>query len=295
MNNSSRRLGMVGIGAMGHGIAATLAGHGYPLAFLDHPGNQPTDDLVAAGAHPVASLAELAADADVVILCVTGSPEVEAVLLGSGGLVEHLRPGTVVIDHSTAIPSSTLRVAGAVSKAGGRFMDAPMTGTPKDAAAGKVNLLVGADPALFAEFQPLLADYAGRIVHAGPQGAGHQLKLLHNFVSMGFAAVLSEAVACAGRAQVDIGLFVEVLANGGGKSTMLERMRPYIEARDDTAYRFSIANAAKDLGYYTTLAEEVGASRETAEAVRNVFASAVAGGHGPETVPEMVTILSAGS
>lgn len=291
MSIGTTRLGMVGIGVMGHGIAATLVGHGHPLVFLDHPGNQPVDDLLAGGARSVGSLAALASESDVVILCVTGTPEVEAVLLGSGGVIEHLRPGTVVIDHSTAIPSSTVRVAEAVAAAGGRFLDAPMTGTPKDAAAGRINLLVGGDPALFEELQPLLAAYAQRIVYGGPVGAGHQLKLLHNFVSMGFAAVLAEAVACAERAGVDIPQFMEVLANGGGRSTILDRLRPYIEERDTTAYRFSIGNAAKDLGYYTALAEELGASRTTAEAVHRVYADAVAAGHGRDTVPEMVTVL----
>ena len=291
MSISNLRLGMVGIGVMGHGIASTLVRHGYPMVFLDHPGNQPVDDLVEAGARSVASLSALAAESDVVILCVTGSPEVEAVLLGKGGVVEHMRPGTVVIDHSTAIPSSTVRVAGEVSKAGGRFLDAPMTGTPMDAAAGGLNLLVGGDPALFEEYQPLLAAYAKRIVHAGPVGAGHQLKLLHNFVSVGFGAVLAEAVACAERAHVDIPLFVEVLAAGGGNSTMLDRMRPFIELRDTSAYKFSIGNAAKDLGYYVALAEELDASRATAAAIRGVYAEAVAAGHGRESVPEMITFL----
>jgi 3-hydroxyisobutyrate dehydrogenase len=294
MSTSRQRLGMIGIGNMGHGIAATLLAGGYPLVFLDHPGNQPVDDLVAGGARPMATIADLAAQADVVILCVTGSPEVEAVMLGDGGVLAALRPGTVIIDHSTAIPSSTARIADAVTAAGGRFLDAPMTGTPKDAAAGQINLLVGADTDLFEAFEPLLATYARRIVHAGPVAAGHQLKLLHNFVSMGFAAVLSEAVACAERAGVDLGVFVEVLANGGGKSTMLDRMRPYIETRDLSAYRFSIGNAAKDLGYYETLAEELGAARGAAHAIRGVFAGAVAGGHGQETVPELIAVLEAG-
>jgi 3-hydroxyisobutyrate dehydrogenase len=292
MNISSARLGMVGIGVMGHGIASTLAGQGHPLVFLDHPGNQPVDDLVAAGARSVTGLGALAAESDIVILCVTGTPEVEAVLLGAGGVIEHMRPGTIVIDHSTAIPSSTMRVADAVAAAGGRFLDAPMTGTPKDAASGSVNLLVGGDPGLFEEVQPLLAEYARRIVYGGPVGSGHRLKLLHNFVSIGFSAVLAEAVACAERAGVDIALFMEVLANGGGRSTMLDRLRPYIETRDTTAYRFSIGNAAKDLGYYTTLAEELGASRVTAEAVHRVYSDAVASGHARDTVPEMVTVLA---
>ena len=291
--DSTTRLGMVGIGNMGHGIAATLVGHGYPLTFLDHPGNQPTDDLVAAGAAKVGTLAELAGAADVVILCVTGTPEVEGVLLGPDGILAHLRPGTVVIDHSTAIPSSTQRIAGRVADAGGRFLDAPMTGTPRDAAAGQINLLVGGDPTLFEAYRPLLAGYARKIVYAGPAGSGHTLKLLHNFVSIGFAGVLSEAVSCAKRAGIDIGLYVDVLANGGGKSTMLDRMRPFIEDGDTSAYRFSISNAAKDLGYYTTLAEELGAEHAVAGAVRSIFAAAVDAGHGAEGVPELIADLDA--
>ena len=291
MDTGDLRLGMVGIGVMGHGIAAALTGRGHHLAFLDYPGNQPVEDLIARGARPLPSLAALAGESDVVILCVTGSPQVEAVLLGEDGIVAHLRPGTVVIDHTTSIPASTVKVAAAVARAGGRFLDAPMTGTPIDAAAGRINLLVGGDAEVFDTYQPLLAEYANRIVHAGPVGAGHRLKLLHNFVSMGFAAVIAEAVACAGRANVDVGLFVDVLANGGGKSTVLDRMRPYIEAHDTTAYRFSIGNAAKDLGYYAALADEVQAARLTATAVHQVFAAAAEAGHARDTVPELVSLL----
>lgn len=291
---TSMRLGMIGIGNMGHGIAATLLGRGHPLTFLDHPGNRPVDDLLAAGAGCASTIAGLTEASDVVILCVTGTPEVEAVLLGSGGVLEHLRPDTVIVDHSTAIPSSTERIAERVAQAGGRFLDAPMTGTPKDAAAGQINLLVGGDPALFEDLQPLLADYARKIVYAGPVGAGHKLKLLHNYVSMGFAAVLAEAVACAKRSGIDLGLYVDVLANGGGKSTVLDRMRPFIESGDTDAYRFSIGNAAKDLGYYAALAEELGAARTVAGAVHATFADAVETGHGQETVPEMITILGEG-
>ena len=292
MSVSGKRIGMIGIGMMGHGIATNVVKHGYPLVFLDHPGNQPVDALLAAGARSAATISELAAASDVVVLCVTGSPEVEAVLLSAGGVLESMRPGTIVIDHSTAIPSSTVKIADAVAKAGGRFLDAPMTRTPKDAAAGTLNLLVGGDTALFEECRPLLACYAENIVHAGPVGAGHQLKLLHNFVSVGFAAVLLEAVACAERGRVDATLFLDVLNSGGGRSVTLDRMRPYIETHDTTAYRFSIGNAAKDMGYYATMAQELGAARTSAEAICHVYADAVSDGRGQDTVPEMVAFLA---
>lgn len=294
MSISGKRIGMIGIGMMGQGIATNVVKHGFPLAFLDHPGNQPVDALVAAGARSVASIGGLAAESDVVLLCVTGSPEVEAVLLGTGGLLESMPDGTIIIDHSTAIPSSTMRIAAAVTTAGGRFLDAPMTRTPKDAAAGRLNLLVGGDTDLFEECRPLLACYAENIVHAGTVSAGHQLKLLHNFVSVGFAAVLLEAVACAERAGVDATLFLDVLNSGGGRSVTLDRMRPYIETHDTSAYRFSIGNAAKDMGYYATMAAELGASRAAAEAIRQIYAAAVSSGHGQETVPEMAALLAKG-
>jgi len=292
MSTGSKRIGMIGIGMMGHGIATNIVRNGHPLVFLEHPGNQPVDALVAAGARPMASIAALAAESDIVILCVTGSPEVEDVLLRAGGLLESMRPDTIVIDCSTAIPSSTLRIADAVTKAGGRFLDAPMTRTPKEAAEGRLNLLVGGDRELFEACRPLLACYAENIVHAGPIGAGHQLKLLHNYVSLGFSAVLAEAAACAERAQVDSGVFLDVLSKGGGNSVVLERLRPYIEAHDITAFRFSIANALKDIGYYTTMAGEIGASSTTAEAIRQTFEQAVAGGRGQQTVPEIIAFLA---
>ena len=292
--DKDKRIGLIGVGLMGHGIAINVARHGYRLAFLEHPGNQPVADLVAVGASPMASAAALAAASDVVILCVTGTPEVEDVLFRSDGVLAGLRPGMTVIDCSTAIPSSTVRIAAAVEAAGGRFLDAPMTRTPKEAAEGRLNLIVGGDRALFDECRPLLASYAENVVHAGPVGAGHQLKLLHNYVSLGFTAVLAEAAACARRAGVDSDVLLEVLAKGGGNGVVLERMRPYIEARDDSGFRFTIANALKDLGYYTAMAGEVGAARATAEAIRQTYARA-AEDHAQSSIPELVDLLAAGA
>lgn len=289
-----RGIGLIGVGRMGHGIAASIARHGHPIAFLDHPGNQPVADLLAAGARSVTSATALAAESGVLILCVTGSPEIEDVLFRRDGVLAGLRPGTVVIDCSTAIPSSTVRIAAAIERAGGRFLDAPMTRTPKEAAEGRLNLIVGGDRALFDECRPLLACFAENIVHAGPVGTGHKLKLLHNFVSLGFAGVLAEAAACARRAGVDGAVFLEVLAKGGGDGVVLQRMRPYLEAGDVSSFRFTLANAAKDLGYYTTMAAELGASRETAESIRKTYAQA-AGSDPQAAIPELVGLLAARS
>ncbi|WP_208648281.1 NAD(P)-dependent oxidoreductase [Cupriavidus plantarum] len=286
-----KTVGMIGIGMMGHGIASNIVRHGYPLVVLEHPGNQPLDTLLAAGASKTATIPDLAARADIVILCVTGTPEVEDVLFSPNGLLSALRPGTIVIDCSTAIPSSTERIAAAVQKAGGKFLDAPMTRTPKEAAEGRLNLIVGGDAALYAECEPLLQRFAENITFAGPVGSGHRLKLLHNFVSLGFSAVLAEAAACAARGGVDPEVLIDVLAKGGGAGVILERLRPFIERGDGSGFRFTISNALKDMTYYDTMAREIGASHTTSTAIRETYAGAYVQ-RATGTVPELVALLS---
>lgn len=286
-----KNIGMIGIGMMGHGIASNIVKHGYPLAVLEHPGNQPLDALKAAGARSFTRAAELAAQSDIVILVLTGSPQVEAVLTGEGGVLQGLRPGSIVIDCSTAIPASTLRMAQAVQAAGSRFLDTPMTRTPKEAAEGRLNLLVGGDAALLEECRPLLSCFAENILHAGPVGAGHGMKLLHNFVSLGTVALIAEAAACAGQHGVAPEMFVEILAKGGGGGVALERLRPYLTAKDTSSLRFSIANASKDLGYYNTMAGDAGAHRDIAAAVLQTLQHAQ--GLAPEAlVPELADLLA---
>jgi 3-hydroxyisobutyrate dehydrogenase-like beta-hydroxyacid dehydrogenase len=285
-----KNIGMVGIGMMGHGIAANIVKRGYALGFFEHAGNQPVDDLKAAGATGFTSLARLAARSDAILLVLTGSPQVEAVLQGPDGLLEGLRPGTPVIDCSTAIPSSSVRMARAVQAAGGRFLDSPMTRTPKEAAEGRLNLLVGGDADLLETCRPLLRCFAENIAHVGPAGAGHGMKLLHNYVSLGMVALLSEAAACARRNGVAPEVFVDVLAKGGGGGTALERLKPFLLDGDPSGLRFSVANARKDLDYYTTMAADAGARREIAGAVLATLQTAVA--HAPEAmVSELPSIL----
>lgn len=288
-----QRIGMVGIGLMGHGIAGNLLKHGHALTVFEHPGNQPLEALQARGAQVVASLHAVAAAADVIVLCVTGSPQVEAVVLGEDGLLARLRAGTVIVDCSTAVPASTERVAAAVKAAGGRFADAPMTRTPREAEEGRLNLLVGADEALFAELRPLLACFAENITHCGGVGAGHRMKLLHNFVSLGGAALIAEAAACARRGGVAPEIFVEVLAKGGGAGVTLERMRPFLEHGDDSGLKFALSNAVKDLGYYATMAADSGAVQTIAQAVRLDLELGVQALGGERFVPALVDALAA--
>lgn len=283
-----RQIGIVGVGLMGHGIASSLLRTGQQVSFLEHPGNQPVEDLLAAGATALSSGRAVAQSADVVILCVTGSPQVEAVLFEPNGVLEGLTPDCVVVDCSTALPSSTEWVAARVKDAGGRFMDAAMTRTPKEAAEGRLNLIVGAPQSLFDEMLPLLQSFAENIAHAGEVGSGHTLKLLHNFVSLGFSAVLAEATAASRKAGISDTALLEVLGAGGGGGVILERLRPYIANNDPSGFKFSVANASKDLGYYHAMSTELGLEGGIAHAVCNLYHSV---DDQSLSIPELVDVL----
>jgi len=287
-----KHIGMIGIGMMGHGIATNLVKHGHNVSVLDHVGNQPLDALIASGVKVFKTPKELAAQADVIILCVTGTPQVEEVLLGEQGVLKGLRPGSIIIDCSTAVPTSTERVAKLVLEQGGKFLDAPMTRTPKEAAEGRLNLLVGGDNDLFEQCKPILSCFAENIVHAGPIGAGHRMKLLHNYVSLGSVTLLAEAAACALSSGIDAKTFVDVLGVGGGWGAALERLKPYLASQDTSGLRFSLANSLKDLTYYNQMAQDMKADHTVAAAVKQTLERASKDADPQTLMPELVTLIS---
>lgn len=288
-------VGLIGVGLMGHGIARNVLKHGFQLAVMDHPGNQPLDELRAAGVRVVRSASDLARSSDVVILCVTGSPQVESILTGPDGVLNGLRAGTVIIDCSTSVPASTEKMAAAVHAAGGRFLDAPMTRLAKQAHDGTLNILVGGDAAVLEEMRPVLASFTESIAHVGPVGAGHRMKLLHNFVSLGFMSLLAEAAAHAELAGVDPAVLVDVLAKGGGAGTALQRMAPFMLTRNPSDVPFALSNALKDLSYYRQTASDSGAAHQIADAVLGVLDGVVSDGHGQAYVPELTALLKTGA
>jgi len=277
-------VGLTGAGLMGHGMAASLLRHGHAVTVIAHRNRKPIDDLVSKGAREAGSLRELAA-ADVIILCLTTSRVVEETLQN---LMPHLRPGQIILDAGTSDPGSSKELARRLAGMGVAFADIPLTGGPEQAERGELGVLCGADGETFARIAPLLACFATTVRHFGPPGAGHTAKLISNYLVTGMVALVAEAFGAARQAGLDWKSLYEAMLNGSGNSGVLRKMvGPALEG-DFDGYRFALANAAKDIGYYADLAETLDRRTALTEAVAETFAKAVDTGHGGRNVSRLL-------
>lgn len=279
------RIGFIGTGLMGHGMAKNIVEKGYPLAVLAHRNRAPVEDLIGRGATEAASARALAESCDIVILCVTGSPQVETVVNGPDGLAAGAHPGLTVIDCSTSEPTLTRRLAQDLAPRGVTFLDAPLSRTPKEAWEGKLDVMAGGSDADIARVRPVLDCFAGRVIHVGPTGAGHTMKIVNNFVSMGYAALYAEALAVAQANGVAPAAVFGVLNGGRMDCGFFQTFFKYVVERDENAHKFTLANAHKDMRYCAAMAEAAGIANPLGAAVKNYFAMAEAQGNGGKYVP----------
>jgi 3-hydroxyisobutyrate dehydrogenase-like beta-hydroxyacid dehydrogenase len=275
---------LIGAGMMGHGMAANLLRHGHRVSVIVHRNRAPVEDLVARGAVEAPSL-EAMAQADVILLCLTTSKVVEDTLKQ---LRPHLRAGQIILDAGTSAPEVTSRLAHELSGLGVGYADIPLTGGPEQAEQGALGVLCGASAETLARIQPLLSCFATTIKHFGPPGSGHTAKLISNYLVTGMVALVAEAFGAAHKAQIDWKDLYEVMLNGSGNSGVLRKMVEPALKGDFDGYRFALANAAKDIGYYAALAEKLGCNSGLTESVAEVFARAVETGHGGRNVSHLL-------
>lgn len=286
-----KRVGLIGVGLMGHGIGKNILAKGYQLTVMAHQKRALVDDLVALGAHERNNPLSIAKECDMVIICVTGSPQVEHIVHGEYGLINAIRPGLIIADCSTAEPDSTKRLAADIAAKGGHFVDTPMTRTPKEAEAGKLGLMTGGPVEVIAKIRPVLDCFADTIVHAGGVGSAHQLKLINNFLSICHAAVAAEAITVAAKAGVDMQALKDIVMAGGAASVMFGRLINVPLHNDDSAAQFAIRNARKDLRYYTNMTEQLPATSFLAETAHQITVMADNMGYGERFIPRLVDVL----
>ncbi len=281
------KIGFIGLGFMGHGIAKNIIDKGYALTVLGRKKREALDDLIGRGATEVKTAKDVATHSDIIFLCVTGSHEVEAIFRGDSGLKQGLKAGSIVVDCSTSDPNSTLALAGELADLKVDFVDAPLGRTPKEAWAGTLDTMVGAKDDVFAKLKPVLDTWAGKVVHIGGVGDGHKMKLLNNFLSLGYGALYAEALALAAKVGVSPQQFDSVIRGGRMDCGFYQTFMQWTLDGNRDAHKFTIANAFKDLRYLESMADAAGLVNMMGNATKNSFA--VAAAHGSEDYVPMLT------
>ncbi len=267
----NKKIGFIGVGMMGHGIAKNLLEKGFPVTAMAHRNRAPLEDLLQRGAQEASTPIAIAKSSDVIILCVSGSPQVEQCMYGDDGIIAGCRSGSIVIDCSTAEPTSTARIAADLKTKGVTLVDAPLARTPVEAEEGRLNTMVGADDKVFDEVKPILAAFCENIFHVGAQGAGHKVKLVYNFLAMSQAALTAEALCACGATGVDPRKFYDVVSAGGVNSPIFQMLVSKALEGDYSGLKFSIANGEKDLRYYNRMAEAAGLTNSLGRNLHHTF------------------------
>ena len=249
------KIGYAGMGIMGRGMADCLLRDGHDVTVWNRTPER-TDDLVGAGAAVAGTPEELAATCDIVMMCVSDTPDVEAVTLGNNGLIHSLGAGKLVVDHSTISASATRKLATAVAETGAAWVDAPVSGGSEGAVKGTLSVMVGGDAADVARARPYMESYGSSITHVGPIGAGQMVKQVNQVLVVVNGLAVSEALLLAKAGGLDLDATIEAVKGGGAGSWMLANRGPQIVDRD---WRpgFTIDHQQKDLRLVLESADEL--------------------------------------
>jgi len=252
----SERIGFVGLGTMGGGMARNLLAKGHALTVWNRSAER-TAALVAAGATAAARPADLASRCDLVMVCVSDTPDVEQVAQGPEGILAGLFPGSLVIDHSSISPAVTRRLAEAASARGAGWLDAPVSGGSEGAARGTLSIMVGGDPGQLERAHPYLAAYGTTITHVGPSGAGQLAKIVNQILVVVTQQGVGEALLLTQAGGLDLGTTIDAVKGGAAGSWMLANRGPQM-ARRDWRPGFTIDLQQKDLRLALEAADELG-------------------------------------
>ena len=276
------RIGFLGLGTMGAAMAGHLARSGRTVTIWNRsPGR--AAELVALGAVEAGSPAVVAAASDVTVVCVSDTPDVEAVLFGPEGVAEGIRAGSLVIDCSTIAPGPTRDMAARLAALGVDFADAPVSGGSEGAQKATLTIFVGADPAVFERARPILEVIGRTITHVGPIGNGQAVKAVNQVILAGTYLGVAEGIVLAIKAGLDVEQVIGALGGGAAQSWVLANRSGRILA-NDYPLGFKVELHLKDLGIALALARETGAELPVTELCAEIERGLVAGGHADDDI-----------
>lgn len=285
----TENIGFVGLGIMGQGMAHNLLKAGFPLTVWNRTANK-MEPLVAAGARAGRDPADVAAQSDVVLVCVSDTPDVEAVLLGDQGIIQGAKAGGLVIDCSTISPLATRKLAAALAEKGVTMLDAPVSGGSEGAAKGTLSIMVGGLAADFERAQPVFQAIGKKITHVGPIGAGQTVKLVNQILVVGNCLAMGEALLFAQAGGVDLAKTLEAVSAGAAGSWMLSNRGPQILLRD---WRpgFTVDLQQKDIRLVLDAADELGVPLPGTALIFQLYRTLQAQGLGSEGNHALVKAL----
>lgn len=288
LNSSRPKIGLIGPGLMGHGIGRNLLKNGFPLTVLGNVNRKPVDSLVQLGATDGRNLATLVRNSDMIILCVTGSTQVESLIYGESGILANGREGQIVIDCSTSEPRSSALINTDLAAAGITFVDAPLGRTPVEAEAGTLNTMVGASPDVLETVRPVLEAFCENIIHVGGVLAAQKIKLINNFVILGTVALITEALRACDQVGVQRKSLYDIMSKGPLKSALLQATAEEILKNNFDGLKFSIKNAQKDITYFNNMVEGDRSTNSLSSGLLRVLTLAVEQGLGENFLSGLV-------
>ena len=281
-------IGFIGLGLMGSAMVSRLQDLDYHVTVCANKSRPNIEAAIARGAHEVETAYALARTSDIILLCMDTSGSVEARMRGPDGVIAGLRKGTIVIDFGTSLPASTRALGQEVAAAGGYYLDAPLGRTPQHALIGQLNIMAAGDTAAYERARPVLKNLAENVFHLGNLGDGHSFKLMNNFFGMTVANAMAEAFAMADQLGLDRDKLYTAMSAGPLHSGMMDFVKAYAVEKDPNQLAFSIKNAAKDVGYYTQMAQSAGVDSVMSLGALSALDTAVAEGRGEHMVSQMV-------
>ncbi len=227
----NERVGFVGLGIMGQGMARNLLKAGYGVRVWNRTSSR-MDPLIEAGASAGASPADVAANCDIIVVCVSDTPDVEEVVLGEGGILSGVQAGALVIDCSTISPQATIDIAAQLNEKGVKMLDAPVSGGSEGAVNGTLSIMIGGDEDQVERARGLFEAMGNTITHVGKQGAGQTVKLVNQILVVGNCLAMCEALIFAQAGGVDLERCLNAVSGGAAGSWMLANRGPQIIERD---------------------------------------------------------------
>jgi 3-hydroxyisobutyrate dehydrogenase len=285
------KIGFIGLGIMGRGMAANILRAGYPLTVWNRTAVR-ADDLVKMGATRAATPAALAAECDIIIVCVSDTPDVTAVVLGDNGAVHGIQPGALLIDCSTISPQATREIAAQVQAKGAFMLDAPISGGSEGAVNGTLSIMIGGAAEQVERARPLLATMGKTITHVGGQGAGQTVKLVNQIMVVGTMLAVGEGLLFAQAGGLDLEKTLAAISQGAAGSWMLSNRGPQVLARD---WRpgFTIDLQQKDLRLALEAADQMGVPVVATSLIFNLYRTLQQQGLGGEGNHALVKALEA--